>query len=103
MAETAEDETRGGGIMLAEAGAGVPFAALGGVTRAPAGGGSVVAGVCICKVRGAVAVRWGRDLSLIAVLAVQEPAEDAWKIRWCFDYLWTRTSVCGDDVDMQHA
>ena len=53
-AEEAEDETRGGGIRLAEAEAGVeevgvPFVALGGVTRAPEGGVPVVGGMCICR------------------------------------------------------
>ena len=86
FAETeAEDETRGGGIMLTKAGARVLFVALGGVTRAPEGVVSAVAGTCIRKVgvaaaataAAAAAARSGRDLSLIAVLAMQEPAQDA--------------------------
>jgi len=68
----AEDETRGGGIRLAEAEAGVeevgvPFVALGGVTRAPEGGVPVVGGMCICRVGLLLLLllllRWGGDSS----------------------------------------
>lgn len=104
--EEAEGETRGGGIMLAEAAAGVeevgvPFVALGGVTRTLEGGVPVV-GMCICK---------GGGVGLLLACLFSEGAEARFELcdrrsrgeapRRDPTGAWCPVDACGKGVDVQ--